>query len=194
MSENVALREATYKFLEYNQSDFLRLYGGFCDWADINDIYAASLKHLVLRDMNSVGLANVFANLPELSTFHVENVEAFDVDAFGKVFLKFQTYQGLEKLVLDLLVFDLEAQKEMLIGVLKHHSKSLRHLSLARNKISNAFLQFICEQLSADNRIEYVDLRYLKETKDTNWVTVFKSIALLTHSSKKNVTVCIAGY
>jgi hypothetical protein len=144
--------------------------------------------------MYSVGLANVFANLPELSTFHVENVESFDVDAFRKVFQKFQTYLGLEKLVLDLLVFDLEAQKEMLIGVLKLHSKSFRHLSLARNKISNDFLQFICEQLSADNRIEYVDLRYLKETKDTNWVTALKSIALLTHSSKKNVTVRITGY
>jgi len=145
MPDNAALREKTLKFLEYNKGDFLRLYGGFCDKADVPTIHAESLRHVVFRDMPSVGLAEVFRNLPELQTFHIENVEAFDKEAFTNVFSKLATYTGLEKLVLDLLTFDLEEQKDVLMNVLRIHVKSLRHLSFARNKIRNEFMQYICE-------------------------------------------------
>ncbi len=150
MPDNQALRETTQKFLEYNDCDFLRLYGGFGDKADIGSIFPKNLHHLVLKDMPSVGLKQVFTELPDLTTFHVENVEDFTKENFLEVFKKFEQYSGLQKLVLDLIHFDLEENKEAIISVLRTHAKHLRHLSLARNKITNDFLHRICEVLAAE--------------------------------------------
>jgi hypothetical protein len=196
MPDNQALRDTTQKFLEYNQCEFLRLYGGFGDKADIGSIAPQSLKHLVLRDMPSVGLGAVFSELPELLTFHIENVEDFTKDNFNAVFKKLEQYVGLEKLVLDLIHFDLEENKEAILTVLRTHAKTLRHLSLARNKISNDFLQRICEVLAQepDNKIESVDLKYLKETKEVDWIKILRSVALIGSNKKKNVTITLTSY
>ena len=149
---------------------------------------------MVLRDMPSVGLTKIFDNLPELSTFHVENVDSFDKENFLKVFNRLEQYLGLEKLVLNLLSFYLDEYKETIVKVMRLHRATLRYISFSRNKVTNGFIEYLCSQLSNDNKIEAVDLKYLKETKDTNWVSILKSIAALTHSSKRNITVTLTGY
>jgi hypothetical protein len=40
LPENAALRQQFVDFLEYNETHFLRLYGGFCDKADVETIHA----------------------------------------------------------------------------------------------------------------------------------------------------------
>lgn len=196
MPDNAALRETLLKFFEYNKAETLRLYGGFGDKADIPTIHPVGLKHLILKDMPSVGLKAVFAELPELQTFHVENVEDFTKEHFIEVFNKLEKYVGLQKLVLDLIQFDLEENKELIFTVLRTHAKTLRHLSLARNKMTNEFLNRICEVLAheEDNVLEHFDLRYLKETKDINWVQILKSISTIGQKKKRNVTVTITSY
>jgi len=59
--------------------------------------------------------------MPELQSLHLENVEAFDQNNFMAVCQKLSMYQGLEKLVLELLVFDLEQVKEKYVEVVRHH-------------------------------------------------------------------------
>ncbi len=63
---------------------------------------------------------------------------------FIHVFGKMMNYKGLERLTLDLLVFDIEEQKGLLVDVLKNHAKTLKHISFARNKFSNEFLEHVC--------------------------------------------------
>jgi Pyruvate/2-oxoacid:ferredoxin oxidoreductase gamma subunit len=173
----------------------LRLYGGFGDKADLPALNVPALKHLILRDMPSVGLKAVFDNLPELQTFHVENVEDFTKENFIKIFNSFEKYVGLEKIVLDLLQFDIEEQKEVVKIVLRTHAKTLRHLSFARNKVSNAFIEDVCQVLAGEeNILEHIDFKYLKETKDINWVAILKSVAMIGARSKRDVTVTLTSY
>jgi len=95
--------------------------------------------------MPSVGLANVFTNLPPLSSFRVDNVEKFDKDTFTSVMGKLETQDiGLEVLQLDLLSFDVEEQKELLLRVIKKHKNSLHSLAFSRNKITNNLMDYLC--------------------------------------------------
>jgi len=173
----------------------LRLYGGFCDNADVDTIHPNKLHHLWLRDMPSVGLANVFSNLPPLSSFRVDNVEKFDKDTFITVMGKLESQDiGLEVLQLDLLSFDLEEQKDTLLKVLRKHKNSLHSLAFSRNKITNNFMDTLCGQLADDNHITNITLRYLKETKDVKWVGILQSINLLTNKHGQHITVTLTGY
>ena len=85
--------------------------------------------------------------MPELKTLHIDNVDDFTQDAFTAVFGKLSTYQGLNKLGIELVVFELDTNKEAILNVLKIHAPTLRHISFAKNKCTNAFMKFICEGL-----------------------------------------------
>jgi len=50
------------------------------------------------------------------------------------------TYQGLERIGLELVVFDLEENKDTILNVLKTHAATLKVLSFAKNKCTNAFM------------------------------------------------------
>ena len=58
------------------------------------------------------------------------------------------SYKGLIKFGLELLSFDLEDVKDEYLEILKVHSDSLTHLSLACNKVKNAFIKIMCDVLS----------------------------------------------
>ena len=45
-----------------------------------------------MKDMPSIGLTEVFANLPELSTLIIDNVDDFTKENFSVVFNKLATY------------------------------------------------------------------------------------------------------
>lgn len=90
------------------------------------------------------------------------------------------TYKGLKKFVLELLSFDLEDVKEKYLEILQVHSDSLTHLSLARNKVSNAFMKNVCDVLKSSlPNLECVDLRHLKDTAKIDWPAMLASIAVL---------------
>jgi len=104
------------------------------------------------------------------------------------------TYQGLEKLVLDLIPFNLEEVKEKYVEVARLHNKTLKYIGLQKNAISNDFMQYLCEQIAAENIIDMVELTHMKDNKDIDWVRYFKSLNLLAQNSKKIVTVILNGY
>jgi hypothetical protein len=85
-------------------------------------------------------LTNVFNNLPELQTFHVDNVDDFSKEAFNAVFSRFATYKGLERLELQLTPFELEPHKEVLANICRIHFATLKYFSLAKNKVTNALM------------------------------------------------------
>ena len=155
----------------------MRLYGGFCDKADVDPIAFPEnhLKKLILKDMPSVGLPNLLPNLPELTEFTIHNVEDFTKENFTTIFTKFLTQNTpMERIWLESLTFEIQEVEELLFNVIKRHHSSLRHISLARNKFSNEFLHKLCEQLAAQgsNVVETFNLMYLKDTNDTNWVKI----------------------
>ena len=121
-------------------------------------------------------------------------MDDFTKDAFLAVFNKFNTYQGIDKLGLELVSFDLEENKEVLLGALKIHSGSLTKLSFAKNKVTNSFMTYICDGLAQMNNIEMIDLKHLKEAKNVNWVEMLKAISMLSAGTKKNVNVSLSGY
>jgi len=144
--------------------------------------------------MPSISLGPVFANLPELKTLHIDNIDDFTKEQFLVVFNKLTTYQGLEKLGLELVPFDLEEQKEMILNVMKLHSATLRHVSFAKNKTTVAFMNYICEGMSCMSNIESIDLKHLKEAKTVDWTKMLASIAQLSNTTKRNVQVSLSGY
>jgi hypothetical protein len=106
------------------------------------------------------------------------------------------TYKGLKKLALELLSFDIEDVKERYLEILQIHSDSLTHLSLARNKISNIFMQIICDTLRTSlPNLQCIDLRHLKETDKINWPKMLSSIAMLASKERaKPIKVIISDY
>ena len=104
--------------------------------------------------MPSIQLGEVFANLPEMRTFRVDNVDDFTQEQLAVVCNKLQTFQGLEHLGFELVVFDLYENRELLLSILKLHSGSLTKLSFAKNKVSNEFMQFVCEGLQGLSKLE----------------------------------------
>ena len=103
-------------------------------------------------------------------------------------------YLGLETLVLDLIPFDIEEIKDLLIEVCKVHRASLTHLSIARNKISAEFLRGLCEQIAEGNNITFVDMIHMKDNKNMKWEEALRSISLLSTVSRKTITVKYAEY
>mmetsp|Transcript_6611 Transcript_6611/g.5915 ORF Transcript_6611/g.5915 Transcript_6611/m.5915 type:complete len:86 (-) Transcript_6611:32-289(-) len=55
-------------------------------------------------------------------------------------------------------------------------------------------MQYLCEQIAAENIIDMVELTHMKDNKDIDWVRYFKSLNLLAQNSKKIVTVILNGY
>ncbi len=106
------------------------------------------------------------------------------------------TYKGLKKLALELLSFDIEDVNERYLEILQIHSDSLAHLSLARNKISNIFMQIICDTLRTSlPNLQCIDLRHLKETDKINWPKMLSSIAMLASKERaKPIKVIISDY
>ena len=80
------------------------------------------------------------------------------------------------------------------MSVLKNHRESLRVLSLAKNKVTNALMEHICDGLKDMNVMEVIDLRHLKEAKNVDWVKMLTSISTLSSNRKKNVQIMISGY
>lgn len=103
LPEKQDLREKVLQFLEFNKTPELKIYGGALEKIKVDTLYLDNTKHLTLIDMPSFELENVFANLPELITFHVQNVEDFKKPNFLTVYERFLKYKGLEKLGLELL-------------------------------------------------------------------------------------------
>ncbi len=106
------------------------------------------------------------------------------------------TYKGLKKLALELLSFDIEDVKERYLEILQIHSDSLTHLSLARNKISNIFMQIICDTLRTSlPNLRCIDLRHMKETDKINWPKMLSSIAVLASKERaKPIKVIVSDY
>ena len=106
------------------------------------------------------------------------------------------TYKGVKKLVLELLSFDLEDVKEKYLEILQVHSDSLTHLSLARNKVSNAFMKSVCDVLKSSlPNLECVDLRHLKDTAKIDWPAMLASIAVLSQKPRaKPIKVVLSDY
>lgn len=78
---------------------------------------------------------------------------------------------------------------------MKIHSETLTKVSFAKNKVTNAFMQFLCDGLAELNRIEFIDLKHLKEVKSIDWVQMLKSIATLVPTgSGRTITVSLSGY
>jgi len=68
--------------------------------------------------MSSIDLQLVFADLPELATLHIQNIDSFSKETYELVCARMSTYKGLENLALELVPFDLEENKEYLLNVL----------------------------------------------------------------------------
>lgn len=108
---------------------------------------------------------------------------------------RFLTYKGLEKLGLELLSFDLEEVKDDFFGILRNHNASLKHLLLGRNKISNALMEEMCNEIKELNVIETLDLTHLKEANKIDWQKYLSSIALLSvNRPGKPVRVILSDY
>jgi hypothetical protein len=64
----------------------LNIHGGVSEKIEISTLHLKTVKDLILRDMPSVGLENVWAEIGELKSLQISNVEDFTVDAFNLVF------------------------------------------------------------------------------------------------------------
>jgi hypothetical protein len=140
--------------------------------------------------MPSFDLSKVWDTLPELATLHIQNLDSFNKEQFLQVYRRLTLYVGLQTLNLELVGFELEEVKNELIEIFRIHGDFLKHLSLARNKVTNEFLKFISLELRGIfNVLESVDLRHLKELQKVNFVELLQAIALLnerTASTKRD--------
>lgn len=64
-------------------------------------------------------LGEVFNNLPNLNTFHIDNIECVTKEVFVNIYNKLMTYKGLERFIFDLSSFDLDESKELILEILK---------------------------------------------------------------------------
>jgi len=55
---------------------------------------------------------------------------------------------------------------------MKVHADSLRVLSLSKNKVSNAFMEYICDGLAELNHIQEINLVHLKDLRSMDWVKI----------------------
>ena len=64
-------------------------------------------------------IAEIFNDLPNLQTFSIDDIEAVTKDVFVTIHHKLMSYKGLEKLVLELVAFDLDDTKDLILDILK---------------------------------------------------------------------------
>jgi hypothetical protein len=69
--------------------------------------------------MPSIEVDEILRNLPHLKTFVLDNVEDFKEQTLKAIASNFLAYEGLESLGLELLTFDLEANKELILDIIK---------------------------------------------------------------------------
>jgi len=55
----------------------LKIQGGSIDKITVPTLHQQSARHIFFKDMPSIQLGEVFANLPEMKTFRVDNVDDF---------------------------------------------------------------------------------------------------------------------
>ena len=69
-------------------------------------------RTLILRDMPSIQMDEVFENLPEVVHLDIQNVDEFKKEQFLAVHKTLLKYKGLQHLGLELLSFDLNDVKD----------------------------------------------------------------------------------
>ena len=104
--------------------------------------------------MPSVSLNNIWSELPHLETLHIKNVDEFNNEFFKELAASLLSYCGLRTFNLELISFDIESVKELYVDILKKHSETLTHISLARNKISDVFIKYLAENFKEMCRIQ----------------------------------------
>lgn len=119
----------------------------------MSTLHSENLRHLILIDMPSIDICPVLSKLPDLKTLHLKNVEEINEDTFMHIYNKLISYQGLEVLILELVSFDLENNKEKLLDILVKHSQTLRIISLSRNKVTSKLIEYLCEGIKESNNI-----------------------------------------
>ena len=144
--------------------------------------------------MPSVTLNNIWGQLPHLETLHIKNVDELNAELFKELAASLISYTGLRTFTLELIAFDIETVKETYLEILKKHSETLTHISLARNKVTNAFVNYIAENFKEMSRIKQITLTHLKECRNLNWVEFLKSIASLSAGGQDPITVVISDY
>ena len=144
--------------------------------------------------MPSVTLNNIWGQLPHLETLHIKNVDELNAELFKELAASLISYTGLRTFTLELIAFDIETVKETYLEILKKHSETLTHISLARNKVTNAFVHYIAENFKEMSRIKQITLTHLKECRNLNWVEFLKSIASLSAGGQDPITVVISDY
>lgn len=193
--EKENLRNAVLEFLKYNQTPHLKLYAGGLEKVVLTDLHLEHTRHLYLYDFASFELPEVYAHLPDLLTFFVQNLDDFKKENFQVVVKKLTSYRGLQCLGLELLQFELEEVKEDFFQILRTHSDSLTHLCLGRNKVSNALMKEICNEIREGNRIETLDLTHMKEANKIEWKDYLTSIASLSANRKGNpIRIILSDY
>ena len=170
------------EFLQFNQTNDLKLYGGTLDKIKVDTLYLSHTKHLTLQHMPTLELDSIFGTLPELTTFRVLDVSSFNQEMLSRVASKMSTYKGLETLGLELLNFNLENVKEEFFSILRQHSATLKNLYIGRNYLSNNFIKEMCNEIKEDCRIETLDLTHLIKINEIDWNVFLQSIAMLSEN------------
>ena len=133
--------------------------------------------------------------MPELQTLHIQNVEDFSIENFRVVAQRLLSYRGLVHLGFELTSFDLDDVKEEFFQILRTHSDTLTHLYIGRNKVSNAFMKEMCENITEVNNLDTLDLTHVKEAAKIVWPDYLGSIAKLSKNRQGNpVRVVLSDY
>lgn len=177
LPDNAGCREKILNFLKYNNSQYLKIVGGSTEKIPVPTLHQQSLKHLILKDMPGMEVGPVFEDLPELQTLIIDDVEAVTKEVFVTIHHRLMQYKGLETFALDLITFELDDTKELILDILKQHADTLRYVSFSKNKVTNSFMQFICEGFGPHSKLEEINLQHLKDVKSVNWIDLLKSIA-----------------
>lgn len=120
--EKPELRTKVMDFLQFNQTIELKLYGGTLEKIKLDTLHLGEqTKSLTLVDMPSIEMPLVYETLPELTSFHIQNVDEFKKENFLSVARRLVTYKGLQSLGLELVTFDLEEVKREFLEILTIH-------------------------------------------------------------------------
>jgi len=173
------------------------LYGGTLENVKVETLHLGEhTKSFTCIDMPSIEMTMVWEMLPELTNLHIQNCDLFTQANFVSMYKRLTTYKGLKILCLELLSFDIEDVRSEYVQILQTHSDSLTHISLARNKVSNTFLQDVFQVfLKSLPSLQQIDLRHLKETSKIDWPLMLGSIATIASKERsKPIKVIISDY
>ena len=93
--EKENLRSLALEFLKFNKTHHLKLYAGGLEKTEVTNLYLEHTKHLYLYDFASFTLTEVYKNLPDLESLHIQNVEDFNIENFHVVAQRLLSNQGL---------------------------------------------------------------------------------------------------